>query len=209
MRADVMLPPHFSTSTLTGPAAVQANGNLTAKAGAGSSIEAGVTVKAVDLAVAWADGRAFDVRLLGPPQVRVRGPPQVRLLGPPDVRVRGPLDVRVRGPPQVRLLGPPDVRVRGPLDVRVRGPPQVRLLGPPDVRVRGPPQVRVLGPGAGSRRPPCAACGPDWRGWPENSCVQILERGRLSARARPAANPGTTPTGFKVRPAFRPRQNFP
>ena len=185
MRADVMLPPHFSTSTLTGPAAVQANGNLTAKAGAGSSIEAGVTVKAVDLAVAWADGRAFDVRLLGPPQVRVRGPPQVR------------------------LLGPPDVRVRGPLDVRVRGPPQVRLLGPPDVRVRGPPQVRVLGPGAGSRRPPCAACGPDWRGWPENSCVQILERGRLSARARPAANPGTTPTGFKVRPAFRPRQNFP
>jgi hypothetical protein len=58
MRADVVLPPDFSTSAVTGPAAAQVNANLTAKDGAGSSIEAGAIVKAVALAVAWADDSA-------------------------------------------------------------------------------------------------------------------------------------------------------
>jgi len=83
-RADVMLPPDFSTSALTGSAAAQANVNLaammqtlrsfgvmpegtetsgsatvvlSAKAGADRRIEAGATVKAADLAVAWAEDR--------------------------------------------------------------------------------------------------------------------------------------------------------
>jgi len=85
-RADVMLPPDFSTSALTGSAAAQANVNLaamtqtlrsfgvmpegtetsgsatvvlSAKAGADRRIEAGATVKAADLAVAWAEDRRF------------------------------------------------------------------------------------------------------------------------------------------------------
>jgi hypothetical protein len=53
-----VLPPDFSASILTNPAAVQANANLTAKAGAGRSIEGGATVKAIALAVAWADDSA-------------------------------------------------------------------------------------------------------------------------------------------------------
>ncbi|MBE3097018.1 MAG: hypothetical protein IMZ44_07790 [Planctomycetes bacterium] len=83
-RADVTLPPDFSTSALTGSAAAQANVNLaamtqtlrsfgimpegtetsgsatvvlSAKAGADRRIEAGATVKAADLAVAWAEDR--------------------------------------------------------------------------------------------------------------------------------------------------------
>jgi hypothetical protein len=87
-RADVMLPPDFSTSALTGSAAAQANVNLaaltqtlrsfgimimpegtetsgsatvvlSAKTGADRRIEAGATLKAADLAVAWAEDRRF------------------------------------------------------------------------------------------------------------------------------------------------------
>jgi hypothetical protein len=63
-----VLPPDFSTSALTGPAAVQVNANLTAKAGAGRGIEGGVIVKAVVLAVAWVG----DLTTGGKPQV-IRG----------------------------------------------------------------------------------------------------------------------------------------
>ena len=57
-RADVVLPADFGASALTGPAAVQANANLAAKAGAGRSIEGGAIVKGIALAVAWADDSA-------------------------------------------------------------------------------------------------------------------------------------------------------
>jgi hypothetical protein len=85
-RADVTLPPDFSTSALTGSAAAQANVNLaamtqtlrsfgimpegtaaagsatvvlSAKGGADRRIEAVATVKAADFAIAWAEDRRF------------------------------------------------------------------------------------------------------------------------------------------------------